>query len=123
MTRSLYKPPHVSNDISRKLKHKTTEITSPLLIKTRSRNTVINTAMIGTNFQIHNGRFFTRFTVSHPDMVGRRLGEFIFTKRMGSFLHKKAHADRVKKKKQKLLAQKQSKKKGQTKSKSKKKIK
>jgi small subunit ribosomal protein S19 len=117
MTRSLYKPNHISNDIIRKLKYKTVNLAEPLIIKTRSRNTVINADMIGIDFEIHNGKNFSKFTVTHPDMIGHRLGEFVFTKRMGSFLHKQAHAERVKKKKQKLLAQKQSKKKVKTKKK------
>jgi len=107
MTRSLYKPVHISKDILRKLKYKTDD--TPLVIKTRSRNSVINSDMIGTEFQVHTGKMFYRFTISNPDMIGHRLGEFAFTKRMGSFLHKQAHAERVKKKKQKLLAQKKSK--------------
>lgn len=117
MTRSLYKPVHISKDILRKLKYKTDESEIPLIIKTRSRNSVINSDMIGTEFQVHTGKIFYRFTISNPDMIGHRLGEFAFTKRMGSFLHKQAHAERVKKKKQKLLAQKQSKKKVKTKKK------
>jgi small subunit ribosomal protein S19 len=111
MTRSLYKPDYISNDIARKLKKKTVDLGTPLIIKTRDRNTIINSEMLGIEFEVYNGKILNKLSISHPEMIGHRLGEFIFTKRMGSFLHKTAHAERVKKKKQKLLAQKQSKKK------------
>lgn len=108
MTRSLYKPDFISKDVFRKISNKTTE---SLSIKTRSRSTVITSEMMGMEYVVHNGKIFIRFNVSHPSMIGHRLGEFSYTKRMGNYLHKKAHTERVRKKKQKLLAQKQSKKK------------
>jgi small subunit ribosomal protein S19 len=119
MTRSLYKPDYISNDIYRKLKKKTSEMLEPLVIKTRDRNTIINSDMLGVEFEIYNGKNLNKLSISHPEMIGHKLGEFIFTKRMGSFLHKQAHAERVRKKKQKLLAQKQSKKKAKTRTKKK----
>lgn len=105
MTRSLYKPDFISKDILRKLNN--SNFLEP--IKTRSRNTTITNEMMGKAFAIHNGKLYPTVTISHPDMIGHKLGEFSFTKRMGSFLHKEAHATRVRKKKQKTLAQKKSK--------------
>lgn len=106
MTRSLYKPDYISPEIIKKLDQKTSDV-----IKTRNRSTIINKDMLGINFEVYNGKKLSKLSISSPEMIGHRLGEFIFTKRMGSFLHKQAHAERVRKKKQKLLAQKQSKKK------------
>jgi hypothetical protein len=54
-------------------------------------------------------------------MVGHKLGEFCFTKRMGNFLHKKGAAERDAKKRKKLLAQKKKKSSAKTKTKGKKK--
>jgi len=111
MTRSLYKPDYISKDIIKKISKKNKNNFEILTIKTRNRNTIINSNFIGMEFEVYNGKHFQKLFISSPEMIGHRLGEFIFTKRMGSFLHKQAHAERVKKKKQKLLAQKQSKKK------------
>ena len=113
MTRSIYKPDYISKDILKKLSKKNLNLleNDTFTIKTRDRNTVINSDMLGVAFEVYNGRSLSKLSISHPEMIGHRLGEFIFTKRMGSFLHKKAHAERTRKKKQKLLAQKQSKKK------------
>lgn len=124
MTRSIYKPDYISKDILKKLSKKPLTILEndeTFTIKTRDRNTVINSDMLGVAFEVYNGRSLSKLSISHPEMIGHRLGEFVFTKRMGSFLHKKAHAERTRKKKQKLLAQKQSKKKTKTKTKTKKK--
>jgi len=121
MTRSLYKPDYISKDIARKLKKKTADMIEPLIIKTRDRNTMINSEMMGIEFEVYNGKNLNKLSISHPEMIGHKIGEFVFTKRMGSFLHKTAHAARVKKKKQKLLAQKQSKKKIKSKAKANKK--
>jgi len=122
MTRSIYKPDYISKDILKKLSKKNLNLleNETFTIKTRDRNTVINSDMLGVAFEVYNGRSLSKLSISHPEMIGHRLGEFIFTKRMGSFLHKKAHAERTRKKKQKLLAQKQSKKKTKIKTKKKK---
>jgi small subunit ribosomal protein S19 len=111
MTRSLYKNDYISYDIYRKIKKLTPSESNLEPIITRNRNTTIIPSMVGKNFQIYNGKVFIKLTITTPEMVGFKLGEFIFTKRMGSYLHKKANAERIKKKKQKSLAKKTSKKK------------
>lgn len=79
MTRSLYKPDFISKDILRKIK------TDQKDIKTRSRNTIITSEMMGKAFAVYNGHRFFKFNIENPDMIGHCLGEFCFTKRMGSF--------------------------------------
>jgi len=110
MTRSLYKNDYISKDIFRKINRLDPSESTLEPILTRNRNTTIISSMIGKNFRIYNGKNYMKLAISHPDMIGYKLGEFIFTKRMGSYLHKKANAERIKKKKQKLLAKKSSKK-------------
>lgn len=113
MTRSIYKPDHISKDIYRKTKN--LETIQGVSIATRNRNTTITKDMIGGLFQVYNGKMYMKLNIAHPEMVGHKLGEFVFTKRMGSFLHKRSAAERLKKKKQKLLAQQQSRKKNKNK--------
>jgi small subunit ribosomal protein S19 len=117
MTRSLYKPDFISQDIHRKIKNQTN--LQGMVFQTRNRNTTITKDMIGCFFKVYNGKIFSKVTVANPDMIGHKLGEFVFTKRMGSFLHKRAAAERLRKKKQKVLAQQQSRKKSKTKTKKK----
>jgi ribosomal protein S19 len=115
MTRSIYKPDFISHDVYRKIKNQTD--LHGVQIQTRNRNTMITKAMIGSFFKVYNGKYFIKLTLANPEMVGHKLGEFVYTKRMGSFLHKKSAAERLRKKKQKLLAQQQSRKKAKTKTK------
>jgi ribosomal protein S19 len=110
MTRSLYKNEYISNDIFRKINQPDFSAEGPNSIVTRDRNTTITEELVGLTLQVYNGKSNLKLAVAHPDMVGYKFGEFIFTKRLGSYLHKKASAERLKKKKQKLLAKKQSKK-------------
>ena len=109
MTRSIYKPPFVPNDIYRKVYKKSPESLKNSIISTRSRNATITDIMIGFTYNIYNGKNYETIEIKDPLMVGHKLGEFCFTKRMGSYLHKKGAADRDAKKRKKLLAQKKKK--------------
>jgi len=117
MTRSIYKPNFINRDLYRKLKK--TENIQGAIFTTRNRNTTITQKMIGSVIRVYNGMIFLKLTIANPQMVGHKLGEFVFTKRMGSYLHKKSAAERSHKKKQKVLAQQQSRKKKNNKKKSK----
>ena len=121
MTRSIYKPPFVPNDIFRKVYNKSAESIKDSIISTRSRNATITEIMIGFTYNIYNGKTYETIEIKDPGMIGHKLGEFCFTKRMGSFLHKKGAAARDAKKRKKLLAQKKKKTSAKTKSKVKKK--
>lgn len=48
------------------------------IIKTHCREGVILPAWIGLKFAIHNGKEFQQIAIL-PEMIGHRLGEFIFT--------------------------------------------
>ena len=121
MTRSIYKPAFVPNDIFRKVYKKSAESLKDSIISTRSRNATITDIMIGFTYNIYNGKIYETVDIKDPAMVGHKLGEFCFTKRMGNFLHKRGAADREAKKRKKLLAQKKKKTSNKKKSKVKKK--
>ena len=121
MTRSIYKPPFVPNDIFRKVYKKSAESLKNSIISTRSRNATITDIMIGFTYNIYNGKTYETIDIKDPSMVGHKLGEFCFTKRMGNFLHKKGAAERDAKKRKKLLAKKKKKSSAKTKTKGKKK--
>jgi len=109
MTRSIYIPPFVPNDSFRKVYNKSAESLKDSIISTRSRNATITDLMIGFTYNIYNGKNYETVDIKDPAMIGHKLGEFCFTKRMGNFLHKKGAADREAKKRKKLLAQKKKK--------------
>ena len=78
------------------------------VLTTWSRSSMILPPMIGHTIGVYNGREHIPVFVTEQ-MVGHKLGEFCFTKRMGNFLHKKGAAERDAKKRKKLLAQKKKK--------------
>lgn len=52
------------------------------LVKTQVRDAVILPSWVGMRFAIHNGKEFKEIAIS-PEMLGRRLGDFVFsTKRV-----------------------------------------
>ncbi|PIM95757.1 30S ribosomal protein S19 [Candidatus Hodgkinia cicadicola] len=73
MSRSIWKPPFVSNKIIKKCYFKSN-------IKTWNRNTCIIPRFIGKIFEVHNGITFIKVKVT-PLMVGHKLGEFSFTRK------------------------------------------
>jgi len=84
---------------------------------TRSRDSVIIKNMVGHIFKVHNGLKYFDLLI-HPNMLGSKLGNFIFTKNMGKILHtnnrlnrKKAINNLLKKKKKKKKQKKKKKKK------------
>src|SRR5215217_5496684 len=121
MTRSIYKPPFVPNDIYRKVYKKSAESLKNSIISTRSRNATITDIMIGYTYNIYNGKTYETIDMKDPSMVGHKLGEFCFTKRMGNFLHKKRTVKKKDKKKKKILTKKKKKSSAKTKAKGKKK--
>lgn len=49
-------------------------------IKTWSRSSTISPDMVGLNFEVHNGKYFTKVFVTES-MVGHKLGEFSPTRK------------------------------------------
>lgn len=52
----------------------------PKNFRTWSRSSTILPSFVGSNFQIHNGKTFTKVTVTQ-DMVGHKFGEFSMTRK------------------------------------------
>lgn len=52
----------------------------PKNFRTWSRGSTILPSFVGSNFQIHNGKSFTKITVTQ-DMVGHKFGEFSMTRK------------------------------------------
>ncbi len=78
MSRSLKKGPYVDERLLKKIKN--TQPDGKTIIKTWSRSCTIVPEMIGFIFGVHNGREFTKVSVSE-DMVGHKLGEFSPTRK------------------------------------------
>lgn len=58
------------------------------IISTKSRSTVILPSFIGTTIYVHNGRVHKKVVI-REDMIGHKLGEFSFTRKMLSNIHVK----------------------------------
>ena len=86
MVRSKWKVPYVHFSLVKRLakrKH------SRLIIETKARSTVILQSFVGLYFSVYTGRSYVNFYVDQK-MVGYKLGEFSFTRRMGQ-IHKKRY--------------------------------
>lgn len=78
MPRSLKKGPFVDHHLMAKvLKNQKEGSKKP--IKTWSRRSTIVPEMVGTTFEVHNGRKFVSIAVNE-NMVGHKLGEFAPTR-------------------------------------------
>jgi len=85
MTRSVWKAPYVDKNLFNLLlspNHKR------LVIKTKSRSTTILFSFIGLTFEVYNGKNYNKVYIEEK-MIGRKLGEFVFTRKLG-----KIHVDK-----------------------------
>jgi len=57
-------------------------------IKTLSRNSLIMPKYLNLNFEVHNGKKFTKISVT-KNMIGHKFGEFVPTRISFSFKKKK----------------------------------
>lgn len=67
-------------------------------IRTKSRSSMITEKMVGIVMSIYNGKRYIPVMVV-PKMIGHKLGEFSYTKRLGKSIHSSV---RNKKKKNKM---------------------
>ena len=83
MSKSRWKGPHSSfmllKTINRQLKKE---------ILTKSRNSAILPQFVGKTLQVHNGKSYTKVSITET-MVGHKLGEFSPTRKRFSFKQKK----------------------------------
>lgn len=78
MNRSIWKPSYVNYFlINTILKNKKRTI-----IRTKARSSTILQSFIGLNFAVYNGRKYVKFYIDRK-MVGHKLGEFSFTRKVG----------------------------------------
>ena len=79
MTRSAWKPPYVELSLLKKLEKAKSSGAENVLIKTRSRRSMITPEFVGRTFAVYNGRkFIPVFITEH--MAGHKLGEFAPTR-------------------------------------------
>lgn len=75
MTRSIYKPNYLSKSIASKVINKCESI------QTHSRSSVIPQELVNKKMFIYNGKSYTEIVISE-DMVGHKLGEFSYTRKI-----------------------------------------
>ena len=78
MTRSLKKGPWIDPNLLKKIQG--TNPKDNKVIKTWSRSSTIIPEMVGLRFAVHNGKDFPQINITE-DMVGHRIGEFVFIKK------------------------------------------
>jgi small subunit ribosomal protein S19 len=83
MSRSIWKGPFVHAKLFKDIKKRRENA-----VETVSRCSEIIPKLIGTNFNVYNGKSFSKVGVS-KEMVGFKLGEFSSTRQKFSFKKKK----------------------------------
>ena len=82
MSRSIWKGPFLDSYFYNQL------LTNDKLIYTYSRSSVITELCLGRTVFVHNGMSFYKITINES-MLGRKLGEFILSKKKVVFKKKK----------------------------------
>jgi len=82
------KKPFVSKDIVTQRLYR--RHSKKKIIQTKSRDSIITKASVGYVFKVYNGRGYKR-VLATPARIGHHLGEFVFTKKMGSSIHLSEH--------------------------------
>jgi ribosomal protein S19 len=67
------------------------------VLRVFSRSSTILDQFVGLRFEVYNGKTFKTLKIS-KEMVGYKFGEFVFTKKLGSSIHKKKITKRQQKK-------------------------
>lgn len=82
-TRSLWKGPFISGDLLQSIRYSKNNT-----FKTMSRNSMVLPAFLGKTAQIYNGKIFLLSPINEM-MLGRKLGEFCFTRSRHIYKKKK----------------------------------
>ncbi len=91
--RSLWKGKFVSNTLNQSYKISSLDKSSIY-----ERDSTILKEFVGLELNIHNGLTFYPLSIKE-DMVGHKFGEFVFTKKTGTSIHKNQITKQAKKKK------------------------
>jgi small subunit ribosomal protein S19 len=82
-TRSSWKGPFIDETLLYSIRYP-----KKFPVKTMSRSSMVLPSLLGKTIQIHNGKFFLPVSVSES-MLGRKLGEFCFTRSRHVYKKKK----------------------------------
>jgi len=83
MVRARWKPAFVNYFLLKSI----AKSKSRVVIRTKSRSSTILQSFIGLFFEVYTGRYYTKIYVEQR-MVGHKLGEFAFTRKIGK-IHEK----------------------------------
>jgi ribosomal protein S19 len=78
MSKSKWKSPFINTKVLQNLKNNTKKLN----IATRNSEIVPN--FVGLNFNVHNGKTYTKLTITN-DMIGHKFGEFSSTRKRFTF--------------------------------------
>ncbi|MBV0899221.1 MAG: 30S ribosomal protein S19 [Wolbachia endosymbiont of Fragariocoptes setiger] len=81
MSRSDWKPPFFHPSLLKKVNAAIKKKASNLVIKTRSRASMILPDFLGLKFAVYNGKDYIPVNVNNQNMIGRKLGEFAPTRK------------------------------------------
>ena len=82
MSRSFWKPPYIKYNLVNDVLSKKNNI------KTKSRSSIILQSFIGSVLFVYTGRMYKKIIITE-NMVGHKLGEFAFTRKIGRIHMKK----------------------------------
>lgn len=92
MTKSIWKVPFIDEFLLKNI------IKKKKFIQTTSRSSIILKSFIGLTFFVHNGRNYKKLIITE-DMIGHKLGEFAFTRKIGKIHNIKKKKRLISKKK------------------------
>jgi small subunit ribosomal protein S19 len=88
MNRSKWKIPFTENSLRQKLELKIQKKEVSAILKTQSRSSTITSDFVGMPIRLYNGKIYSLIQIS-SEMVGHKLGEFVFTRARYEFKKKK----------------------------------
>jgi small subunit ribosomal protein S19 len=88
MSRSKWKIPFIDNFLLKKISDVKKAEKGTKVIKTFSRSSVIDSQFIGLRLRVYNGKDFNPILIT-PEMLGHKLGEFVFTRARYEYKKKK----------------------------------
>lgn len=92
MVRSIWKPNYLDyNLVNTVLNNR-----SKGIVRTMSRSSTILQSFVGLTFEVYTGKSYTKIYIDEK-MVGHKLGEFSFTRKIGKIHEKKNNKKIIKK--------------------------
>lgn len=88
MSRSKWKYPFIENSLLKKVCELKQKKQGSVFIKTKSRASMITPDFVGLRLRVYNGKEFYPLVIL-PEMVGYKVGEFVFTRARYEYKKKK----------------------------------